>query len=345
MNKKTKERLFFSIFAFVVASFLFVAPYVILPKIYAGRGQWLQTAPPNATFLELWEIDTFEGGNASRARFLEKTAYMYQEKTLSTFVIVRSVDLEQAKMMLENGTRPDLISFGIGAGDMILSLLSEINTDLNVRTDLQAGGIKEGKIMAVPWCFGGYVLCAKGEVDLSAKNLKQLAEESELKVLGTGQNYNLPQKVLNSEEYALLDNVERTQYQAYESFLRENEFQVLLGTQRDFYRLNNKVSLGVIDQMTYEYKSNYTDLIQYLAISTNVTENIIPATKFIKFVTQPHIQKKLTSIGMFSVDGQSIYSNEYAEFEKALQNKLQVMNVFTSNVYLKEQQNKEATNE
>ena len=39
---------------------------------------------------------------------------------------------------------------------------------------------------------------------------------------------------------------------------------------------------------------------------------------------------------MFSVDGKTIYSNEYSDFEKALQNKLQVLNVFTSNAQLEE---------
>ena len=326
----------FAIFTIVVVIFLIVAPYFILPNISNGRNQWLNNTQNTTTFLELWEIDTFEGGTASRINFLEKTAFMYQNETTSNYVLVRSLDLEQAKLMLENGTRPDMISFGIGAGDLVYGLTREIDAEFSVRNDLMAGGRKEGMTLAVPWCLGGYVLCSKNNDDLSLEGLKQIGNSA---ILGTGYEYNQPQKALTADETTLLDNVSRTQYQAYESFLRD-EFQVLLGTQRDFYRLNNKVNLGVIDNMNFRYLNNYTDLIQYISITTTNEELVEKATDFIKYLTSAKIQKRLTNIGMFSVDGNLIYSNEYSDFEKALQNKLQVLNVFTSNAQLLEWHNK-----
>lgn len=337
MSSKKTEKKFFAIFSFIVVSFMFIAPYLILPKVYEGRSEWLDTAPPNAVFLELWEIDTFEGGNAGRARFLEKTAYLYQDITLSTYVLVRSLELEQAKSMLENGTKPDMISFGIGAGDILASLAHTI-TSSSVRSDLQAGGIQDGSIKAVPWCFGGYLLCSTKIEDLSYNNLSSLQDSSELKVIGTGYNFNQPNKTLTDEELSLLDKTERTQYKAYESFLRGNEFQVLLGTQRDFHRLNNKVNLGVLDNVNYRYLDSYTDLIQYISITTPNPELIEPAHKFINYLTSHQTQKRLTSIGMFGVNNEKIYTNEYQDFENALSNKLQVTNVFTSNVTIKEKQ-------
>ena len=63
--------MFFAIFTIVVVIFLIVAPYFILPNISNGRNQWLNNTQNTTTFLELWEIDTFEGGTASRANFLE----------------------------------------------------------------------------------------------------------------------------------------------------------------------------------------------------------------------------------------------------------------------------------
>ena len=335
----SKEKKIFAVFALIVTAFLFVAPYVIIPRAYAGREDWIKTAPPNAVFLELWQIDTFEGGSASRARFLEKNAFLYQEQTISTYVLVRSFDINQAKLMLEQGARPDIMSFGVGAGDFILPISAETNANFGVRGDILAGGINEGKQYAIPWAFGGYCLCANEDFgDLTEENFAQAKEKSDKQVIGTGYTFNIPMRSLTSTERGYLCDTKYTQYQAYESFLRGNEFQVLLGTQRDFYRLNNKVQLGNLSGIKYRFMTNYTDLIQYMSITTK-DENLIPhAEKFIKFITSNPIQAKLTSIGMFSVNGQKIYKNEYADFEEALSGKLQVLNVFTPSVQIAEMQ-------
>ena len=342
MTKKNREQLFFGIFAFLIATFLFVAPYFLIPQINSTRNNWLESAPSSAKFLELWEIDTFEGGSASRARFLEKIAFAYQEKTASVYVIVRSLKLEQAYEMIQNGARPDLISFGIGAGDMVSGLSRNIERTGDVRADLLVGGRLDGENRAIPWCMGGYVLCSTtdmGEFDDAI--LKAEAEKTELDILGTGYAFNLPARALDTAQREYLsDNRDYSQYQAYEAFLRGNEFTVLLGTQRDFFRLNNKVSAGAIPQMYYHYLNTYTDLIQYLSITTKDDSLVSVANDFIEFITSTPVQKKLTSIGMFGVTKDIIYQDEYSDFENALHSKLQVMNVFVSNVWLREEQKK-----
>lgn len=314
---------------------MFLSPYLILPQIYQGREEWIETAPKSASILELWEIDTFEGGSASRSRFLEKTAYAFQNKTISNYIIVRALELQQAQNLIANGTRPDLISFGVGAGELLAGIAQELNLTENIRSDLLAGGVYEGKIKAVPWCFGGYCLCAKEKIDFSINTLNSLQEQKDISVLGAGYEYNIPYKALNNDETKLLNKEQRTQYQAYESFLRGTEFQILLGSQRDFYRLNNKVNLGILEDVSFKYLDTYTDLIQYIAITTSNENLFSPAEQFVQFLTSPINQKKLTSIGMFSVGNTSIYDNNYQDFEKALSNKLQVLNVFTPNVTIK----------
>ena len=339
MFNSKREQVAFYIFMVIVVCFLLVAPYVILPKIYSNRNEWQENAPINAKFLELWEIDTFEGGSSSRAKFLEKVSYQFQDITLSNYVLVRSVNLEQAKEMLQNGTRPDIISYGIGTGEMIEGICSSCDVNLNVRADLLVGGIKNSKIYGVPWCFGGYCLCSYDEQDFLNDNLELLKEQTDKEIIGTGYEYNVPKLSLNKSDESLLDKTTRTQYQAYDSFIRQNEFKILLGTQRDFYRLNNKVKLGVIDNIKFKFLNLYTDLIQYFSITTlnNDLESI--ALDYIEFVLSANIQKTLTNIGMFSVNRSDIYDNEYSDFEKALENKLQVMNVFTPNIRLLEYQN------
>lgn len=342
MSKKNIERFAFGIFALIVVAFLMIAPYFLLPQINSARNDWLKNAPSDAVFLELWEIDTFEGGSASRARFLEKQAFAYQTKTKSTYVIVRTVALEQAQNLLSQGSRPDMVSFGIGAGDLLRSFCQPIEVGENVRADLLAGGRQGGQIFAVPWCMGGYMLCSQSQIgNFDAEALNKLSEKTDKQIIGTGQAYNLPKYALNKDIRTFVTKYDYTQYQAYEAFIRNNEFEILLGTQRDLFRLNNKIKLGNLGNIYYHFLGDYTDLIQYLCITATDPKVVGVANDFVDYVTSDVVQKKLTTIGMFCVNNDKIYSDKtYQQFELALSNKLQVMNVFVSNIWLKEEQNK-----
>lgn len=340
MSKKNVERLAFCIFSLCVVAYFIIAPYFLLPQINSARNEWLSRAGGDAVFLELWEIDTFEGGSASRARFLEKQAFSYQTKTKNIYVIVRTVGLEQARELLSQGSMPDLVSFGIGAGDFLKSFCKPLNLNCEVRSDLLAGGRTEGEQLAVPWCMGGYMLCSQNSLDnLTLESLSKLKEEKERAVIGVGQSYNLPKFALKSDIRNYLEKTDYTQYEAYESYIRGNEFEILLGTQRDLFRLNNKVKLGLINDINYHFLGEYTDLIQYFAITTQNKENISAIVGFVEHILSAEVQKSLTTIGMFCVNNDKIYTEKvYQQFESALSNKLQVLNVFVSNVWIKEEQ-------
>ncbi len=340
MSKKKVERLAFCIFSLCVVAYFIIAPYFLLPQINSARNEWLSKAGVDAVFLELWEIDTFEGGSASRARFLEKRAFNYQTKTKNNYVIVRTVGVEQARELLSQGVTPDMVSFGIGAGDFLKSFCKPLNLKNNVRSDLMAGGRAEGEQLAIPWCMGGYVLCSQNRLDnVNLEALNKLKEEKERVVIGAGQSYNLPKFALNCDVRKFLERTDYTQYEAYESYLKGNEFEILLGTQRDLFRLNNKTKLGLIQNVNYNFLGEYTDLIQYLAITTQLQENIAVASGFIEYILSQEVQQDLTTIGMFCVNNDKIYTEKvYQQFESALSNKLQVLNVFVSNVWIKEEQ-------
>ena len=299
--------------------FLFVSPYFILPRVYAGRENWADTAPPNATLLELWEIDTFEGGSASRAKFLERRAYAFQKETFSAYVLVRSLSVSQAKAMLSSGVKPDLVSFGIGAGELLKPFCLPLETKYFARSDLMQGGLVDSTLLAVPWCVGGYCLCADSSFDFSNLNQQKI---------GCGMSYNVPAKSLSQD---LQPNLVKsyTQFEAYENFLR-GEFNVLLGTQRDFYRLNKKAENGVIGPVNYKFLNSYTDLMQMICVCG--IENQKVSEKFIEFLLSLQSQSKLTDIGLFSVLDISIYSNEYVEFENAIRESKKTLSVFTPNV-------------
>ena len=319
-----KEKKIFATFLFCASVFLFVSPYFILPQIYAGRGNWTDTAPPNAALLELWEIDTFEGGSASRAKFLERRAYAFQKDTFSSYVFVRSLSLSQAKTMLSGGAKPDLVSFGIGAGELLEPFCVPLSVETSVRSDLLQCGIVNGNVLAIPWCVGGYCLCADsglGGFELNARN-----EFS----IGTGGVYNVANLALPKELNKIASTY--TQFEAYEAYLR-GEFDILLGTQRDFYRLNKKVESGVIGPVNYTYLSAYTDLIQVISVCSN--DNKAVAEKFIEYLLTPTSQACLVDIGLFSVINVSIYNDIYKDFENSIIQPKTTLNVFTKNENIK----------
>ncbi len=310
-----------------------LTPYIILSQLANSRSGIQNSTSSNSVILELWEIDTFEGGSASRAHFLENTASRYQDKNSGVFILVKTLGLEQAELMLSQGASPDIISYGIGAGELILPLCREMN-NADIRQDLLGAGISENKQYAVPWCFGSYVLCTKDDYqDFSIENL----ESANAQIIGMGQDNNIPKLSLDANLQNKIIKNDITPYKAYESFL-DGDFDILLGTQRDFYRLNNRVNNGKLSGVQYIYLNQYTDLVQYLSITTKNDNLVAPAQNFIDFVVNQDTQKRLKDIGMFSVLNTSIYTNEYRDFENALSSNLDILNVFTSNARIKELQ-------
>ena len=337
-----KEKRIFSVFLAVVALFLFVSPYFILPQVYAGRDNWVQTAPPNSTILELWEIDTFEGGSASRANFLQKRAIAYQKETLSTYILVRSLSLIQASIMLSQGQKPDIVSFGIGAGEVFKPFLQPFSSAPTVRGDLLLCGVEEKNQLAIPWCVGGYCMCIDSDLgEFNTSNFQELEDKTEKALIGTGMTYNIPKFALNDELQSKVIDASFTQYEAYEEYLSNNTFLILLGTQRDFYRLNKKVDNGVLAPVRYIYLESYTDLEQCFGICCD-GEVRAKAEGFVNFVCTEASQANLVDIGMFSVLKKPIYSNEYQDFEKAMLTTKKTLNIFTPEANIKQMQGRES---
>lgn len=269
-------------------------------------------------FLELWEIDTFEGGTNSRAKFLEKEAIQYQKKNNGIYIIVHNITLEQCVTMLGEDRVPDLISFGIGAGDVVCAYTQKLNVSNNIRKPLLNAGQVAGVQYAMPWCMGGYVVCAK-TVSPST--------------YGVGMEYNVAPQISADtlKKY-------KSQYEAYKAFCN-NEVDALLGTQRDYYRLTNKLNLGVISQCEFKYNNEYSDLVQYLSITTTNDKFLPYAQDFLEYIIGQQVQEKLKDIGMFSVVNKPIYANTpCADFELNVMSVNDVLNVFSSNERITELQ-------
>ncbi len=316
-----KEKNIFNCFLICVFLFLLIAPYFLVRQINDTNYNWLDSATPQSVIMELWEIDTFEGGSASRDNFLQKRAYEYQKLNTNVYILVKNYSPKQALNMLEQGIQPDMFSFGIGMGEYIRPMLATLDTDFKVRQSLLKGGIFNEMQLAIPWCMGGYVLCSQDET------LSKDIDMSNFNII-LGGEYNIPNLASKFDDKKLI--WQDTQYQAYNTFLHSKD--ILLGTQRDFFRLNNKCRMGVLDNINYKYLGDYTDLVQYISIVKTKDQIVNEGIGFIKYLTSTPIQQKLNNIGMFGVSDITIYTNEYSDFEKTLQNELKVQNVFVDGI-------------
>jgi len=317
-------------------------PILILPFLRNLPNPIGYVTQPETVFLELWNIDTFEGGKASRSAFLEKRAIAFQKDNTNVYVVMRNLTLIQAEIQLANGIQPDFISFGTGAGELFESYCVDLSKNFGVRSDLSVGG--KGK--AVPWCMGGYVLCSLGDVDISEVD-NVLNTDTENGTLGFGYESSVALNALNENITVSSQNIDAiyinslnygySQYSAYEDFL-DKRFDVLLGTQRDFYRLENRLSIGALSDCNFNYLGGYTDLLQWFAVTTTDESKQVIAEQFIEYVLSENVQQKLTDIGMFSVLDISIYEDEYADFEEVLSSDLKVGNAFWGSLDIQEQQ-------
>ena len=316
MSKTNKINVAFCVFLVACIVFLSVGPFVLLPLINQNY-KYTPDFAKDGVFLELWNVDTFEGGTSSRSKFLEKLAISFEKTHKKQYVVVRNLTIEELKNMLANNKQPDMLSFGRGVGELVRPFCVELKIESDFRKNLQQTGVYKNQNLATPWCLGAYLKCSKTD---------------KTQVFGVGIENNVPPKIDGTKKlYA-------TQYDAYNGFLND-EFDVLLGTQRDYFRLKNKLNLGMLQSCQFEYITEYSDLIQFVSVCTTDSKNEKICADYINWILSANSQKQLKSIGMFSVTNQLIYANtEEEDFEMATKQILEFGNVFLDDAKLKDLQ-------
>jgi hypothetical protein len=241
--------------------------------------------------LSLWHIDTFEGGKGSRKAYLLKVARDYEKTFNGVLIMVVSHTPESVIKAYEQGENPDMISFGLGVKVNAPSQLS--------KKYISSGGVINNKVYANVWCRGGYLLISKKDekVDLQSKQIQTLVVSST--------TYNQPLTALALQGYTANNIMSFDPLDAYVEFLSKKG-SVLLGTQRDVIRLENRgVECDTIEL------SEFNDLYQYISVTSKQQEKIDYSKKFIDLLMSEKHQKNLSSIGMFSDFYKVSYQNEH----------------------------------
>ena len=320
-----------------IVLFLICSPFTLFTKIqtlnYAINGEYSFSY---TGILELWNVDTFEGGSVSRSAWLEKRAIEFEKQNKGTYIVVRNLTPEQLQLNLESGNKPSLISFGIGVGELFYDKLITLNKTYSVRDDLKNSGKVKGKQKAIPIMLGGYSLISNGELCEQTDNLIEDFNKFNIKDksnLGYGnKSYITPLLSLYCNSVTEISSVydevnEIDSYDCYDKFIRNN-FVTLLGTQRDFYRCRNRENNMKMQNNSYYFLGGFSDLVQYMSVfkSDNKTEEM--CENFIEFLTYEKTQQTLTNISMFSALNKNFYTDEYKDYASTLLKPLKTMNVF-----------------
>ena len=292
--------------------------------------------------VELWNIETFEGGVGSREAWLKSRAAKFESANTGLFVHVTTLTVEQLEDKLANGEMFDMICFSRGVGAIVKESLAEITDSVGfVKDNYLLSGQVGGSQYAVPLYSGAYCLFARVE-QLSQDKLVESAltqtytrkvgkTNVELQPLVCGFTpYNSPLSALamSGGHGVPKLSVDVTQYQAYEQFVANRTAVTLLGTQRDMYRLSQKEANGKIEKLGFATLGGYTDLVQYVGVSRNAGDKANACLDYVKYLLSEQTQATLVNLSMFSVLENTFYTTDrYAECERALA-KAYVPNVF-----------------
>lgn len=334
-----------SIVRVVLSVAVFALTICVLPfwfrhyDVYVPRSE-----SADSTFLKLWHIDSFEGGSGNRAEYLNRIAVKYHAKNSSCFVVVQTLSECEAINAINAGILPDLISFSHHIANNFCDKLQKLDIKSPARAEIQKFAQKDGKNYAIPWVMSGYCLIGNSAVD--GRVLAQLSADTAYsfgKEYGKGAKFAYTAGLKNSyAQVAMLENstaranlktcdpqmFDKTSFEAYSGFIDGNSA-VLLGSARDFYRVQNREKLGAMQECTYVPLQKFSDLIQYVGILN--PQQSAQSENFISFLLNDENQRALANIGLFSTTNLEIYTDsEYVRFEKVLQTITKSISIFAT---------------
>ena len=349
-SKKTIKIFVRSVYLLLTLILLVTLPLVGLKKdenLEMIYGTFVGKKSKYQGMIEIWNIDSFEGGSASKTSFLKKQASVFQKQNKGLYVFVRNLSEQECLNLLMQGEKPDLFSCSYGVASELKSYLEPFSvTFQNLLENFAMAGKVGDKQYAVPWCFANYFLISSKQHLMNAKienienvKLKDIAlssgyvkkgkkNDKTIYSLGLGaKKYLLPNLAFMSytnnglssiSDTALLGGVtDETPYSVYSKFIA-GDISVLFGSNRDVFRVLNRVGLGKMSDVIIEPATSGTDLIQFLLMSKCSDE--------VKRQYVNMFAKSICEAGEKIFDETGLFSCEKREYNK---NKLGVMQDIT----------------
>lgn len=284
------------------------------------------------SIIEIWNIDSFESGSKSKSEFLNSCAQSFQKKNKGIYFLVRNLTEQECLNLIQAGSFPDLYSCSYGVANKIKDYVCEIKkVDISkLDSGAQSAGKVDESIYAVAWCKGAYFLISTKEKLQKAKvedidnfkfadNIMNLGyvisgkkkDKITYSISFSNSKYLMPQIALKTYNEAGVNFISgysynkelqnQSQYSAYCDFIAGNSV-LLLGSQRDVFRLDNRIKLGKVSDVIVEQITTFSDLMQFMFLSKNIdAEKLDYAKSFIEFMISDECQSLIKEMGMFSV--------------------------------------------
>lgn len=305
-------KVIFSIIASVlVVLYIFAFP-IIIPRLKKQNPiDNIYGTHSSPVVLDLWHVETFEGGTTSRKSFLEDCVKSFTRQNSGVYISVTVMTREQYDLNI-TGSSPDIVSFSDGNIRSSLVDLARIDRVAKYVDNLKY----DGDIVCYPYMLGRYAIISREEIggDLPNEIIKQ--KKRTIYPFGYSKDVN-GHMYLEESGYTLPSNskVYNTQYELYTAFLK-GEVTAMLGSQRDVHRLKSREEKGTIDALHYIYLGGTTDLVQYIGV-TKSSKDIDSAKLFCQYLVEK-CDEKVKRCGMFS-PFECIYEDSYMqEWEKQI---------------------------
>ena len=233
--------------------------------------------------LNLWHVDTFEGGTWSRKQFIMSIARQFERENPGILISVRQHTISSINAELEKDL-PDIISFGTGIN---LRGMSELNETVSDACCIN------GKTYAVPYLASGYYIFSHSPIENKTNFDKITVSDSEL---------TSPLTAFYASGYTANKVTIKSPINAFYDFATKN-CEILIGTLRDANRIISKnLSVSVTSL------NGYNDLYQYLSVTTESNIKKVYADKFVKLLISDGAQEKVRELSMLS-PYKSLYSD------------------------------------
>ena len=270
--RKIKLNVLKRILPFALCACILISVPIISIRYNNGNA----TVENETIMLDVWQIDSFEGGRGSRTAYLQNVADDFSKET-GYFLNVKALSADSARLNLSNGYVPDLISYGAG----IYGIESYIRGDTPYFT----------------WCKGGYCLLTLE----SNSNFSDISEKNTVINIGTD-NLSGAAAMLCGLSSALTDKPTG----AYVKLIN-GSYKYLLGTQRDIYRLKTRGVSFSVKPLT-----EFNDLYQNISVTTTDGLRASAARKFIEFLLEK--SEGITKLGLM-YEGLNLYDDESSVME------------------------------
>ena len=264
----------------------------------------------------MYHIETFEGGTASRAKYLEQEGINFNKIHKNCFIVIKTLSPDSLALNIQNKNLPDMFSFGCGVGNILAGFLSSLDKNSSIRSDLLPYCYFNDKILSYPYILSGYALITHSTLskqnNIESNLSSSIQNKKKIYGLVSSNGYTNALKTLEQNSIPIKrDNLVmlETQYEAYENFINKKSVS-LLGSARDIARCKNRERNGKLDPLYYTYLGGFSDLVQYVGVVDGKDETKLMYSKlFASYLLSPSSQKNLSNYGLFSINGQKIYEN------------------------------------